>query len=107
MKPIATIGLIIATGFGSLVLSLLLSWFAWEMLIPERAFHCTDDGLSIAFWQSADTHRSAGDKILPGWTWEKINLVNNLYEFAFFALWFGGSVVSFRASRSILRDYYP
>jgi hypothetical protein len=90
---------------GSLVIALIVTWLAWELWIPERAFHCTDDGLSIGFWQSTDTHRTAGDKILPGWTWKKMGLLNNVYEAAFFVLRIGGGVVAFRVSRTILRDY--
>ncbi len=89
----------------SMVIAFVVTWVAWELWIPERAFHCTDDGLSIAFWQSADIHRTAGDKILPGWTWEKLGCVNNIYMGAFLALWVGGGVGAFHISRTILRDY--
>jgi hypothetical protein len=80
----------------SLVASLVITWFVWEILIYERAFHCIDGGLSIAFWMSADTHESAGDIILPGWTWEKLKLVNGAFMMAFYALWISGSVMGYR-----------
>lgn len=107
MKALATIGLAVATICASLLVSLVVTWLAYELFVPERAFHCNDGGVPSAFWTSADTHRTAGDRILPGWTWEKLRLVNNIYEFAFFGLWMGGAVGSFRISRSIVRDYYP
>jgi TRAP-type C4-dicarboxylate transport system permease small subunit len=105
MKALTTIVLVIIASLACLVAALFITWLVWEMQITERAFHCTDDGLSIAFWTSAETHEAAGDKILPGWTWEKLKAVNRIYEFAFFTLWIGGSVVAFRGIRSIMKDY--
>lgn len=104
MKALATIALAIVTTLGSLVASLFVTWSAWEAQIGERAFHCTDSGLSDAFWTSADTHEAAGDKILPGWTWGKLRMVNRIYEFVFFLLWIGGSVIAFRALHPILKE---
>jgi uncharacterized membrane protein YraQ (UPF0718 family) len=107
LKALTTIGVAVAAICVSLLVSLVVTWLAYELLIPERAFHCNDGGIPAAFWTSADTHRTAGDKILPGWTWERLRLVNNTYELAFFGLSIAGAVVSFRISRSILRDHYP
>jgi uncharacterized membrane protein YraQ (UPF0718 family) len=107
VKALATISLVAAATCASVLVSLAVTWLAYELLIPERAFHCNHVGIPDAFWTSADTRRTAGDKILPGWTWEKLRLVNNIYEVAFFGLSIAGAVVSFRISRSILRDYYP
>ena len=90
---------------GSLVVALIVTWLAWQIWIPERAFHCTDDGLSLGCWTSAHIHEAAGDKILPGWTWDKLGVVNNIYEVTFLALWIGGGVTAFRISRAIARDY--
>lgn len=89
----------IAAVVGCVVASLLITWFVWEMQIGGRAFHCTDAGpftLSLAFWTSTDTHESAGDQIQPGWTWEKVAVVNGFYKLAFFALWIGGSMLVLR-----------
>lgn len=62
----------------------------------------------IAVYQTrsgqADTHEAAGDKILPGWTWGKLRMVNRIYEFVFFLLWIGGSVIAFRALHPILKE---
>ena len=79
----------------SLVVSLVLTWFVWEAMIYDRAFHCNDDGLSIAFWTSADTHKAAGDTIAPGWTWDNVRTVNGIFKIAFYTLWLGGSVIGF------------
>jgi hypothetical protein len=82
---------------GCLLASLFITWLAWEMAIDGRAFHCTDAGtLSLAFWTNAETHRSAGDLIQPGWTWEKLGFVNQLYTAAFLVLWVSGSMLSSR-----------
>lgn len=89
----------------SMVVAFFVTWLAWELWIPERAFHCTDDGFSIGFWTSANLHETGGDKILPGWTWEKLDRVNNLYEAVFFVMWIGGGLGAFHVSRTILRDY--
>ena len=105
MKNLIHVIVFIGAMTGSLAVALVVTWLAWELWIPERAFHCTDDGLSIAFWESADTHRTAGDKILPGWTWEKLGFINNVYEATFFALWMGGGMGAFLVARTILRDY--
>jgi hypothetical protein len=77
---------------------------AWECLIPGKAFQCRDDGFDIGFWMSAETHRSAGDALLPEWTWEKVHRVNEEYKLAFVAIWLGGSFASFRFARSMLEQ---
>jgi hypothetical protein len=104
MKTITTIVLVVAATLGCLVVSLFITWCAWEIQLGGSAFHCTDDGLSIAFWESASTHETAGDKIIPGWTWQKVRIANAIYELCFFALWIGGSIVTFRAIGSITKD---
>ena len=96
MRFVLPILLFIGSASISLVVSLVVTWFVWEVLIHERAFHCYDGGLSIAFWTSAATHESAGDSIMPGWTWQKLDTVNGIFMFAFYALWFIGSVIGFR-----------
>jgi hypothetical protein len=80
----------------SLAVSLVVTWFVWEATIYERAFHCTDDGLDIAFWMSADTHESAGDIIQPGWTWDEVRTVNRMFMISFYALGLGGGWLLFR-----------
>ncbi len=100
------IPLTIASSAGCLVASLLVTWAVWEIQIDGRAFHCTDAGpftLSVAFWTSANLHQSAGDQIQPGWTWDKVAVVNGYYELAFFALWVAGSMESFRFIHKRLR----
>ena len=105
MKTITIMVLVVVATLACLVLSLFITWFAWEIQIDGTAFRCNDDGLSIAFWQSANTHEAAGDKIMPGWTWQKVSFVNGIYELCFFALWIGGSIAAFRAIGSIMEDY--
>lgn len=80
----------------SLVLAAVFTWFVWEAMMTDRAFHCNDIGLSLAFWTGADIHKSAGDTIAPGWTWEKVGTVNDIFKLAFYSLWLGGSVIGFR-----------
>jgi hypothetical protein len=96
MRVILPILLFSGSAFLSLAISLAVTWFVWEMLIYERAFHCIDGGLSLAFWTSASIHQSAGDIIQPGWTWEKLKIVNGIFKAAFYALWLCGSVIGFR-----------
>jgi hypothetical protein len=105
MKRLLSILVFSGAMTASLVVALVVTWLAWELCIPERAFHCTDDGISLGFWTSANLHETAGDKILPGWTWERLSLVNHIYKGAFFALWIGGGVGGFLISRTILREY--
>lgn len=94
MKTLARRTWFVMTAIGGLVLSLVVTWFAWQVLITDKAFHCTDDNVS-GFWLSIETHRGAGDTISPGWTWEKLERVRTEYEVAFFALWFVSSSVAF------------
>ncbi len=89
----------------TLVFAFFVTWFAWELWIPERVFYCTDDGFPTGFWTSANLHETGGDKILPGWTWEKFDRVNHFCEAVFFVLWIGGGVGAFQVTRIILRDY--
>ena len=101
MKRFHTIVLLIIACLGCLIPSLFITWLVWEMQIDGRVFRCTDAGFfSSAFWLSAETHKSAGDKILAGWTWEKLELVNTIYQSAFFVLWLGGTTVAFGILRA-------
>ena len=104
MRKAPNIVLIWPTSVASLLASLLITWCAWELLISGTAFRCVDDGIDIGFWMSADTHRSAGDRILAGWTWEKVEAVNDVFRLGFFALWVGASFVSFRVLKSFLKE---
>src|ERR1017187_4961871 len=96
MKILARMPLFVMTTLGGLVLSLAVTWFAWQGLITDKAFHCNDDNIS-GFWVSIATHRGAGDTISPGWTWEKLERVRTGYEVAFLALWLVSGSVAFRA----------
>ena len=90
---------------GCLFGSLAITWLVWELAIDGRAFRCTDAGtLSLAFWTSAATHEAAGDQIAPGWTWEKLSLVNWLYKVAFVFLWMGGTAVLSRILIGLTAD---
>jgi hypothetical protein len=83
--------------FSCLLAALLITWVVWEVSVDGKAFRCSDEGtLSLGFWTSAETHKSAGDRIQPGWTWERVSRVNALYKLGFLALWIGGSVVALR-----------
>jgi hypothetical protein len=105
VKGLLTIVLTVVASALCGVMLLFITWCAWELHIEGRAYRCTDDGISLAYWESADLHRSAGDPILPGWTWEKLEAVNWVYRLSFVALWVGSSTVGFRIIRSVLRDY--
>ena len=104
MDKTPNIVMIWPTSLVSLLASLLFTWCVWEFLVSGTAFECMDDGIDIGFWMSADTHRSAGDKVLPGWTWEKVEAVNGVFRLGFLTLWVGASFVSFRVLKSILRE---
>jgi hypothetical protein len=96
VKILAGIALFVMTALGGLVLSAVVTWFAWQVLISDRAFHCTDDNVS-GFWVSMDSHRGAGDSLSPGWTWEKLVRVRTAYEAAFVTLWLTSSSVAYWA----------
>lgn len=104
MQRIPTCVLLWPTTLLSLFASLVITWLTWECLVPGRAFQCRDDGFDSGFWVSAETHRSAGDSILPGWTWENVQRVNGDYKLAFVAIWLSASFVSFRFARSMLEQ---
>jgi hypothetical protein len=106
MKDWFGIALGVIASLGCFAIAFVFTWFVWEMQIPDTAFHCGDGGISLAFWQSATTHASAGDHLLSGWTWEKIQIVNRVYKLAFFALWIGSSWICSRAIHSIRKDYW-
>jgi hypothetical protein len=85
------------------VASAFITWLVWEMHMEGRAFRCVDAGLftiSIGPWSHAETHCSAGDQLQPGWTWQKVALVNMLYKVGFIALWIGSSVIALRIIRA-------
>lgn len=104
MQRIPSVVLLWPTTLLSLVASLVITWLAWECVVPGRAFQCRDDGFDIGFWMCAETHRSAGDTILPGWTWEKVQRVNGEYGLAFVVIWLVSSFVSFRFARSMFEQ---
>jgi hypothetical protein len=98
-KVLAATGIVLSC----LCATFFITWLVWHMQIHEKAFHCIDDGLSIGFWESAEAHQRAGDKILPGWTWEKLQMTNRIYLLAFFFLWIAGSILGVRAFTWIFR----
>jgi hypothetical protein len=100
MKALFAILLFVSTIVSCLIVSLIFTWIVWEVQVPDRVFHCTDDGISLAFWTSADTHQSAGDLILPGHTWDGFKRLNEIYKVAFYTLWIVGSLVGFRMLHS-------
>jgi hypothetical protein len=103
MKKIATILLFVMTIFSTLMASLIITWFAWECQITDKAFHCTDDNVS-GFWCDMDTHRAAGDTLLNGWTWGGLKMVRSIYELVFYALWIGGGLFLFQRLRRLLNS---
>ena len=58
---------------------------AWAPL-ETRAFQCTD-GMEGIFWGSIDSHRIAGDRVSPGWTWEQVRAAQIVYYVSFITLW--------------------
>lgn len=104
MLKVPNLVLLGPTTLMSLLVSLVITWLAWECFIPGRAFRCLDAGFDVGFWMSAETHRSAGDEILPGWTWERLDRVSDEYKLAFLALWMGASFASFHFLKSILKQ---
>src|ERR1700722_3241163 len=77
------------------IFALVVTWIAWQLQITEKAFHCTEGNIS-GLWCDIDSHRGAGDTILPGWTWEKLKFTRLIYETVFYLIWLGGSAVFFK-----------
>ena len=96
-----SVALLALAVFSVLALSFVCTWLVWESQISEIAFHCTDQGcLSEGFWMSLETHKVAGDQIMPEWSWEKLAVVRRLYQGAFFMLSLVGIVAAFRMWKS-------
>lgn len=89
---------------GCLAVALFLTWVFWEMQIEERIIHCPHFGISDGYWESIESHQAAGDKLLAGWSWEKLKLWRDVYLFAFGALWTAGSVIISRILNSIVKE---
>jgi hypothetical protein len=85
---------------GGLVLglspALFLTWLGWTTQIEGRAFQCTDNTYPLVwFGENLEVHRQAGDILGAGWTWERIQAVQNVYVGAFFFIWLLGGVLTY------------
>jgi hypothetical protein len=97
MKKFAIIAVFLSSMIASFIASLVITWFAWQIQITDKAFHCTDDMVG-GFWCDMDAHRSAGDTLLGGWTWSELKGVRIIYEIVFYTLWIVGGLLVFRLS---------
>ena len=91
-KLLYAIPLVLLIGF----LTYVLVWTIWVSRIEKRAFVCNDQVLPVCiegFWTDIDLHQSAGDKILPGWTWDEVHVAANVCRVAFLIIWGFGSMV--------------
>jgi hypothetical protein len=77
----------VASGLVGLALSYVVTMVAWNFIEPLM-FRCWDDVPFILIAESIDTHRLAGDKLCPGWTWEEAKMVKLIYWVSFLSLWF-------------------
>src|SRR5690349_20866172 len=101
MKALFKSALIVGCGLGGAVLSTVITIAVWNILVEPRLFQCTDSVWPFnEYWESLDTHASAGDKLSPGWTWEDLESVRALFIVSFFLLWILSVVVP---GRMILR----
>jgi hypothetical protein len=79
-----------------LLLALFLTWLGWTTQIEGRAFRCTDDTYPFVwFRENLEVHRQAGDVLGAGWTWERIQAVQDLYVDAFYFIWLLGGVSTY------------
>jgi hypothetical protein len=82
------------------LLALFLTWLGWTTQIEGTAFRCTDDTYPFVWFnESLDLHRQAGDVLGAGWTWERIQAVQNLYVGAFYLIWLLGGVLAYLLMR--------
>lgn len=73
-------------------LALIVTSLAWQWQILGRAYECSDSlGGLTTFETDMSGHRNAGDRLMNGWTWERIEKTGRFYRGAFFLLWAAGA----------------
>jgi hypothetical protein len=72
---------------GGFLISLILTLAVWNLQIEHRAFQCTDDCGFGGFFEDMQAHHNAGDKVLPGWSWQDIYDAKLAYTVAFYLIW--------------------
>jgi hypothetical protein len=87
MKRFTNIWVYAASALIGLALSYLVTIVGWNV-VEHRALHCTDDIGFTFVSEDIDTHRGAGDTLLPGWTWAELKTARAIYQVAFLGLWF-------------------
>jgi hypothetical protein len=85
MKPFRFILVLAACALFGAVVSGIVTMISWGVRIEDRAFHCWDIGFG-SYWTDIDLHKTAGDTISSGWTWEQIETVRIHYLEAFWLL---------------------
>jgi hypothetical protein len=63
-----------------------VTMITWAICIEDKAFHCWDIGFG-SYWTDIHSHANAGDTLLPGWTWEQLQVVRFHYLVAFWLVW--------------------
>ena len=86
MKLITKVLPFVVSTMAGFMVSFPIFMLLWNIQIEHRAYRCTDDVGFGFFCESMDTHRGAGDTVLPGWTWQKIEVTQALYEAGFLVL---------------------
>ena len=107
MKSLRIFGLFVACVFGGAVVSTLVTTIVWNIQIEPRAFQCNDTcGWPFDnYWGAMGDHKAAGDAISPGWTWEELKTLREIYIAAFFLLWAASTLTPFRVI--LLRSNRP
>lgn len=85
MKPLFIAALFAGWMLCAAIVSLVVTGGSWGMRIEDWAYHCNDIGFGF-YWTDMDAHKSAGDTIYPGWTWEKLKAVRLHYIEAFWLI---------------------
>jgi hypothetical protein len=86
MKPFRFILPLATSVILGAVISGIVTIVIWDVCIEDRAFHCYDIGFG-SYWTDIDLHKSAGDTIFSGWTWEQLKTVRLHYIGTFWLLW--------------------
>ena len=106
MKPFRFIKLLAACVLFGAVVSGIVTMISWGVRIEDRAFHCWDIGFG-SYWTDIDLHKSAGDTISSGWTWERIKTVRLHYIEAFWLLWTAISFILFWIIHKLRPNHSP
>jgi len=99
MKPLFVVIMFSMCAFGGALFSSLITITVWGIQIEPREFQCTD-GITgwpfDSYWTAMADHRSAGDSLSVGWTWDMLENVREIYIASFYMLWMVSTLIPFR-----------